>query len=142
MSNIDRVDVLNSATSATIFGMRGSKGVIAIYTKMGEAIYPDNEYVRGAITESIIGFSSTKEFYSPKYSPENIADPKPDHRTTLYWNPNVKLVDGVANLEFYSSDDIGRYKIIVEGLTPDGEICIGTGELDVDSMNENRLGKL
>jgi len=52
----------------------------------------------------------------------------PDFRTTLYWDPAVRLdSDGQAQVEFFSSDATVDYEAIVEGVTDDGEI-IRAGE--------------
>ena len=46
----------------------------------------------------------------------------PDYRTTLYWNPTVKLDDtGQATIEFYTSDAPADYDISIEGVTQTGE---------------------
>ena len=72
------------------------------------------------------------EFYSPKYTLENINSEKPDHRITLYWNPNLITKEGKASISFFTSDDISKYKISVEGLTNEGKICIGTYDFKVE----------
>ena len=47
----------------------------------------------------------------------------PDYRTTLYWNPTVKLDDtGQATVEFYTSDAPADYDITIEGITQTGKI--------------------
>ena len=52
----------------------------------------------------------------------------PDFRTTLYWDPAVRLdSDGQAQVEFFSSDATVAYEAIVAGVTDDGEI-IRAGE--------------
>ena len=66
--------------------------------------------------------------YSPKYTPEN-----PDQRLTLYWDPDINTMDGKADVYFYTSDDISRYRIIVEGITNTGEVCLGSSEFVVSS---------
>lgn len=125
MSNIDKVEILKG-TSAVFFGSRGSNGVIAIYTKKGEThATSDYEFV-GAINKKVAGFSSYRKFYSPKYTPENINTPQPDHRTTLYWNPKIITKNGKATLSFYTADDLGYFRIIIEGVTDNGQVCLGS----------------
>ena len=63
-------------------------------------------------------------FAMPDYSS---ADQKnsslPDFRNTLYWNPSVLLdKEGKSSLEFWTSDLPGKYKIIVQGASHDGQI--------------------
>ncbi len=39
-------------------------------------------------------------------------------------------------MSFYTSDDISRYKVIVEGITDMGEICLGTMDIVVNLKNK------
>jgi len=131
LAEIDVVDVLKSVAETVIFGMRGANGVIAVYTKMGASDEETNADPLGIISERIYGYVAYKDFYNPTYTAENIYSEMPDHRMTLYWNPNIITENGKASISFFTSDDIGRYKIFVEGITGDGDICLGTGEIEV-----------
>ncbi len=131
MSDIDKVDVLKNAAEIAIFGMRGANGVISIYTKNGRNIDYNDPVTKGTLAEKLKGYAAYKEFYSPKYNQKNINTEKPDHRITLYWNPNVITENGKALLSFYTSDDISNYKVFVEGITTEGKICIGSADFMV-----------
>ena len=61
-----------------------------------------------------------KEFYMPKYDTETIA--KPDFRSTLYWNPKIKFQGNSANIEFFNSDIVQRYKIVIQGMDQVGRL--------------------
>ena len=132
MVNIDVVDVLKhyDIGNLAIFGTRGAGGVVSVFTKKGGDFGYDS-YTPGTISKRIAGYSSYREFYSPTYTPENMGSEKPDHRITLYWNPNIITEDGKASVSFFTSDDISRYKIFVEGITQIGEICLGISEFVV-----------
>ena len=68
------------------------------------------------------GWKPSVEFYSPQY-PEPSAKTRPDHRTTLYWNPKVETDEkGHASVRFYASDISKRYLITLEGVSNDGTI--------------------
>lgn len=68
------------------------------------------------------GWKPSVEFYSPQY-PDPSAKTRPDHRTTLYWNPKVETDEkGHANVRFYASDISKRYLITLEGVSNDGTI--------------------
>lgn len=54
----------------------------------------------------------------------------------MYWNPKINIADGGQELSFFSCDNVARYKIIVEGITESGKICLGTGEFEVDRFRE------
>jgi len=45
----------------------------------------------------------------------------PDFRSTLYWNPSLKVdANGITHVNFSSSDDVGTFLIYIQGLTADG----------------------
>ena len=131
VSDVDVVDVLKDVSDLALFGSRGGNGIIAIYTKTGERTV-SNFYTPGVIRRKLMGYQPFKEFYSPKYSPENVDRPEPDYRTTLYWNPFVNTKDGKANLSFFACDEVTHYNVYVEGITSEGRICTGTARFTVD----------
>ena len=46
---------------------------------------------------------------------------QPDFRSTIYWNPNVKLNEnGEGNVSFYASDIPTSYRVNLEGITIKG----------------------
>ncbi|MEJ2596498.1 MAG: TonB-dependent receptor plug domain-containing protein [bacterium] len=131
MSNIDLVEVLKPY-EAGIYGSRAGNGVISVFTKRGAdlmEIYTDME---GTIARKIIGYSSFKEFYSPRYTPDHVDSERPDHRITLYWDPDIMTEQGKATVSFFTSDDDAPYSVFVEGITNDGKICLGSAEFIVD----------
>ena len=136
MSNIEKVEILKGS-SAAIFGSSGANGVIAIYTRRGSDQEFEEDHLKGIISERIVGYSNNREFYSPEYTPENINSPRPDYRTTLYWDPDITTKYGNAVLSFFTSDEQSYYRIIVEGIMDNGAICIGTASFAVNSRNES-----
>jgi hypothetical protein len=78
------------------------------------------------------GLSWKREFYSPVYeTEEQIRSRLPDHRTLLYWAPDVKTGDDApTELVFYAGDIPGTYLMHVQGLTPDG--MPGTTQLTLE----------
>jgi hypothetical protein len=63
-----------------------------------------------------------REFYSPRY--ETAAEKQsrlPDARNLLYWNPSVNTTTTGSNtLEFYTSDQPGKYMVVVQGIASSG----------------------
>ena len=106
--------------------------IIAITLKKGKEL---EEAYAGMESESVrlitpLGYQTPAEFYPPPaYETEQSRrSDVPDFRTTLYWDPAVRLdSDGQAQVEFFSSDATVDYEAIVEGVTDDGEI-IRAGE--------------
>ena len=135
LNDIDKVEILKSPQNLAIFGTEGANGVIAIYTRKGKQISSD--LAKGVIAEKIAGYASSRKFYSPKYLAENNNSEKPDFRTTLFWEPEIVLQNGPAELSFYTSDQTGKYKVIVEGISESGRICVGSSEFEVIGETEN-----
>ena len=133
MGDIDKIEILKSGFGMSVYGSRGGNGIIAVLTKMGKGEWENNwvRNIHGRITPSFSGFQQAREFYSPKYSPENINDARPDYRPTLLWNPEVAVTNGEAKIEFFTADNLARYYVFVEGISKNGKICLGTSLLTV-----------
>jgi len=133
MGDIDKIEILKTGFTSSVYGSRGADGVIAILTKMGKGEWENNwvRNIHGRITPNFSGFQQSREFYSPKYSAENINDARPDYRPTLLWNPDVTVTNGEAKIEFFTADNLARYYVFVEGISKNGKICLGTGLLTV-----------
>ena len=60
----------------------------------------------------------------------------PDRRNLLLWMPQVRLgKEGRRQIEFYTSDLIGNYTIVVEGLNSDGYAGSATSSFVVKQFN-------
>lgn len=120
VTDIESVEVLKSAGNTAIYGGGGANGVIVITTKRGAGT--ESNYARyspGIVTYSPKGYYAVRQFYSPRYDVK--ADPKPDFRTTVYWNPHfVSDPTGKANLNYYNTDQPGTYRVVVEGIDASG----------------------
>ena len=53
----------------------------------------------------------------------------PDFRTTLYWNPQIKLTNKGKNIHFNASDRKGIYDIIIKGYTSKGQVYYGKKQI-------------
>ncbi|MBN8577098.1 MAG: hypothetical protein J0L66_09145 [Cytophagales bacterium] len=73
------------------------------------------------------GLQAYREFYSPRY--ETIAEINsrvPDARHVLYWNPELQMnANEPQQVEFYTSDQPGTYRLVVQGLASDGTPLFG-----------------
>lgn len=78
--------------------------------------------VNGLLQQKIEGFYTAKEFYSPNYEQAtDLEKIKPDLRTTIYWNPQVKTnKDGIAEISFFCADTPANYKVVIEGRAKNG----------------------
>ena len=67
------------------------------------------------------GLQQQREFYSPRYeTPQQKQSRRPDFRELLYWNPQVTATTSGQTLEFYTGDQPGRYRVVVQGLAATG----------------------
>jgi hypothetical protein len=68
------------------------------------------------------GLQQQREFYSPQYgSRETEENHMPDFRNVLYWAPQIMTgPDGKSQLTFYSSDLIGKFAVVIQGITVEG----------------------
>lgn len=72
-----------------------------------------------------LGVSLPDEFYVPRYDIDSVRNNGlTDDRTTLYWNPEVRLVgSNPMRLSFYTGDTKSTYSITLEGITRKGTLC-------------------
>jgi hypothetical protein len=68
------------------------------------------------------GLQLQREFYSPQYVTKEQTESRiPDFRNLLYWSPNLKTDGkGKSQISFYSSDRVGKYAVIVQGINSNG----------------------
>jgi hypothetical protein len=77
-----------------------------------------------ALLEEYETLQVPREFYAPRYDTEAQQRSRlPDLRNLLYWNPTVNLAANKPQaLDFFTSDQAGRYLVVTQGLTPDGQL--------------------
>lgn len=92
-------------------------GVISIITKNVDDLFSN---VPKVDKYQINGYYKAREFYAPDYEKTNINSPKPDLRSTIYWNPNITTEAGKANVSFFAADNPKQYKVVIEGISKDG----------------------
>jgi hypothetical protein len=54
-----------------------------------------------------------------------------DFRNVLYWNHDVKIVDGNGACRYLTSDYEGVYEVIVRGVSKKGIVSLGTTSFEV-----------
>lgn len=96
-------------------------GLVNIITKTGDFSYVALPGYAVRLPYRI--FDPQHEFWSPSYAdPESRQSRIPDLRNTLYWNPSVRPDrDGRFMVEFWSSDYVTDYEIIVQGTDSRGK---------------------
>lgn len=122
VSDMSSISLLRGA-DAVILGPRASGGAVVITLKD-----PRNLPARpaqGIITYTPLGYSESVEFYHPTYdTPEKKNAQRSDFRSTVYWNPELRLdADGKATIEYYTPDSTAPEDIIIEGVDKNGKVC-------------------
>lgn len=121
IQDIESIEILKSLAYAAIYGSQGANGVILITTKRGNSSAA-TVYAPGVITVMPKGYYSSRQFYSPRYDVN--PDPKPDLRTTVYWNPSVSAnAQGKFKFDYFNTDEPGTYRIVIEGIDAYGHLA-------------------
>jgi hypothetical protein len=74
----------------------------------------------------IKGYTPVREFYQPRYNNNKIEDYQAsDFRSTLYWNPRLRLDKTTRKMSFvfYNNDISNKFRVVVEGMNQDGKLC-------------------
>ncbi len=102
-------------------GISGTGGALAVYLKKGVDLANGANF-GGMKTVKLIGYSPTKEFYSPDYSAMDNLQVE-DNRTTLYWDPYLETdaTNRKIIIPFYNADKTGNLRIVLTGTTEDGK---------------------
>ncbi|MBI3501514.1 MAG: carboxypeptidase regulatory-like domain-containing protein [Bacteroidetes bacterium] len=75
------------------------------------------------IQQNVAVYYRAKQFAAPIYKQGEFPEQRTDFRSTIYWNPEVKVDNsGKAEVSFYNSDDITSFKATAEGIGNDGSI--------------------
>src|SRR5690606_9469909 len=79
------------------------------------------------------GLQLQREFFSPVYeTEEQLSSRIPDQRQLLFRSPEVKTgTDGKSSVSFYTSDLPGKYQVVIQGLSSEGDAGSGTAYFDV-----------
>jgi hypothetical protein len=102
-----------------LYGDLDIYGIVAITTNQ------KNTYALDATHTSLIYPNTVNDVRiaipGPDYTGNTLVSENiPDFRQTLYWDPEVKLTNGQAIIEFYTSDIKGTFTVELEGITSNG----------------------
>ncbi len=88
----------------------------------------------GSLLLALNGINYSKEFYGSDYSVYN--PPAPEYVSTIFWK-NLCRVNSKSDvdLNFYTSDLTGKFKIVVQGLTP-SDVIYGVKYITVKNKAE------
>ena len=133
VDDISSISLVRGVDSS-IFGVRGEGGAIVITLKNGVSL--PSQPARGIVTYTPLGYSSSVEFYHPKYETAQQKNSYiPDLRSTIYWNPALQLDEkGNAVIEYYTPDSTAPEDIIIEGIDENGKIYRLTQRINIQGQ--------
>jgi len=121
-SDVETVEFFYGSNAA-LYGMQGAHGVIVITTKAGGGLTEKDVSSIGILPISVPGFYKARIFYSPKYESLEQAGNRPDLRSTIYWQPELKMGDdGNASFSYFNADGKGSYRMVIEGIDENGNL--------------------
>jgi len=128
--DIERVEVLKTAATAGIYGVRGGNGVIAFYTKRTRSMQANAKMKDGMTTFQFVGYPKVqREFYVPRYGMEASGigiSGNVDDRDVLYWKPLIQADrQGKSQLSFPLSDAVQTLRVVIQGVTATGRPVLG-----------------
>lgn len=103
-------------------GGSGDGGAISIYLRRGNDM--PSKQGKGLDNNTVTGYTTIKEFYSPNYDMIRAENEKQDTRSTLYWSPEIVTHPGSnkAFITFYNNDVTNAFRVIIEGMSKDGKL--------------------
>jgi hypothetical protein len=126
-SELVDIKIVKSPKKLLPFGIMGKNGIVIVHSKKGNLREPLDDPAK--IVE---GLSRPIPFATVDHAvggDSNI----PDFRSTIYWNGSIKTdASGKATIRFSSSDDIGNFRINVDGITTAGTAFSATSLITVD----------
>ncbi len=113
------IKIINDANKLSHMGVLGKNGIVLVETKRSLT----SKVEENSTLLKTEGLSKFIPFRSKDYSSISVSSSRlPDFRSTLYWSPtNAVTIYGKSTINFYSSDDLGKMKISVKGVTKQGE---------------------
>jgi len=129
---IEFIDLLRDTDA---FRYRGASVAIAIYLKQGADAYADETPAKGISITEVIGYHLAKEFASLQL-PRDSRSLLPDIRTTLHWNPKIRISTyDEAQEKISLSDQTGSFTIVAQGISEAGLPLFGSMEFEVKQSN-------
>ncbi len=120
--DIESVEVLRNSNYTAIYGMNGGNGLLILTSKTGSSAM-SNYVPKGLLTIQPQGLYATRTFYKPEYDVDSSVKLARDLRTTIHWEPGI-VADrtGKATFGFFTSDEPGKYLMVLEGVDLTGRV--------------------
>lgn len=129
--DIESVEVLRNVNYTAIYGMNGGNGLLILTSKTGTSAMR-NYIPKGILTIQPQGIALAREFYKPQYDVADAVKLSRDLRTTIHWEPGVVTdMEGKASFKFFTSDEAGKYLMVLEGIDLNGRLGRELIEIEV-----------
>ena len=126
----DQIARIETVNRRTYYGSVRLDGVVAVYTKEGNAY---EQALSATMQETEFQFYTSSQ---PFTAPDSLSVTMPDFRSLLYWKPKVIFPPGKSTtLSCITADELGTFEIVVEGLSADGERVYGRSTFKVVAPN-------
>jgi hypothetical protein len=127
-SRVKKIGVMRTRNALSRFGDLGQSGIILVETNIPNH---HNAVQRTDKSLFITGISKPGIYHNQTHM-MGVVNTTPDLRSALYWNPNVKVNSSEStNVSFYTSDDLGTYRIQIFGILEDGTPFISFRKFNV-----------
>lgn len=130
---IEKVDVLKGV-DAGIYGVLGGNGVLSFLSRTSNV----NNVNRikfapaGVKVVKLLGYAMEREFESPQYIEAKPQHVNPDYRSTIFWKSNIVTNhEGKASITYFNSDNRGKMRVQVEGVSHSGRIGVANFQYEV-----------
>lgn len=106
-------------------GQISATGVISFFTYHGDLA--DFKLDNNTLVADYAGLELDRQFYSPRYTPNDQQDHVPDFRTTLFWSPQTNTnANGESKVSFFTGDVPGDYAAVIQGVGDSGDTGTAT----------------
>jgi len=117
--NALKVQKVNMLRNKYRFGSKDYQGVILMETIPGD--YKNSFSGDYAKEIPLLPSQRNKQYYFQNYRDASSSDRIPDYRAQLLWDPSLVLTSSEMKFVFFTSDNVGKYEISLEGFTKDGK---------------------
>lgn len=126
---LKRLDVV---TRRYVLGAAAFAGIVSFETYKGK--FDAFDLDPSVIMVDYEGLQLRREFYAPDYAKAGATGNRlPDMRTTLQWIPSQVIpASGKSEIQFYTSDQKGRFVAVLEGLSDSGQTIMAAREFVVE----------
>ncbi len=116
---VENIESISYSTEPDLI-LNAPDGVVYVNLHYGTQVKSLSDSDPSFLVFMPLGYQQPREFYSPKYTPQDYLDDSL-HQNTLYWNPSLTAVDGKVKCDFpVLRENISSYPFRLEGITADG----------------------